>query len=249
MMTAGAMTSAASPRPTLEVADSLLDQMPVESNADWQPIVRETDGFIMVLVPAGCFIMGEEPASEASRQRQEVCFERHFWIDRFEVTNKQYRAVLGDDTPLGRWEDDERPRENISWEDAVRFCRLRGGHLPTGAEWEYAARGPDNWLYPWGDEFDAARVVFRDSFSVNERPETAPVRQPAGCGNMGRGLRICWAMFRSGIADGFDDPSERLRILRGGSALNNELSLLSEERYRFSLTWLGDYDGFRCVRE
>jgi hypothetical protein len=51
------------------------------------------------------------------------------------------------------------------------------------------------------------------------------------------------------IVDGFDDPAERLRILRGGSALNNELSLLTEDRYQFQLTHLADYDGFRCVFE
>jgi formylglycine-generating enzyme required for sulfatase activity len=204
----------------------------------------------MVLVPAGCFIMGPELPNEAARQNQRVCFERHFWMDRYEVSNAQYREVLGADAPLGRWEDDTRPRDNISWDEAARFCRLRGGTLPTGAEWEFAARGPDSWLYPWGNEFDGARVVYRDTFDLpaggDQRPETAPVGSIEN-GDSWVGAADMLGNVQEWIADGFDDPSERLRILRGGSALNNELSLLSADRYRFQLTWLADYDGFRCV--
>jgi formylglycine-generating enzyme required for sulfatase activity len=243
-------TFIAAPAPTLEVADTLLAQMPLEHNTDWQPVIQESDGFTLVLVPAGCFIMGREPASEAARDSQRVCFDRHFWIDRAEITNQQYRDLLGDDAPLGNWEEDERPRENISWDEALRFCRMRGGDLPTGAQWEYAARGPDSWLYPWGNEFDPARVIYRDTFDLpaqgDQRPETAPVGSvPAGDSWVGAADML--GNVQEWIVDGFDDPAERLRILRGGSALNNELSLLTEDRYQFQLTHLADYDGFRCV--
>ena len=51
------------------------------------------------------------------------------------------------------------PINCVDWEDAVQFCRSRGKRLPTEAEWEYAARGPDGRAYPWGDEAPSAQLL------------------------------------------------------------------------------------------
>jgi formylglycine-generating enzyme required for sulfatase activity len=50
------------------------------------------------------------------------------------------------------------PRETISWEEAAAFCARRRARLPSEGEWEYAARGPDSLIYPWGNEFDPMDV-------------------------------------------------------------------------------------------
>ena len=148
---------------------------PVTSNADWTPVIEEKNGVPMALVPAGCFMMGstEEEAGaafalcnatredcqyewfEAELPRHEVCFDEPFWIDVYEVSNAQY----GSWTTYG---PGDLPRENVTWFDAQEHCEGRGARLPTEAEWEYAARGPDGLVFPWGNDFDGGLLNFCD---------------------------------------------------------------------------------------
>jgi hypothetical protein len=89
-----------------------------------------------------------------------------FWIDRFEVTVGEYREFL---LTTGRkmqpgaelWSDPATgpgylPASSVTLEDARAYARWRGKRLPTSGEWEWAARGPAGFRYPWGDRFDEA---------------------------------------------------------------------------------------------
>jgi formylglycine-generating enzyme required for sulfatase activity len=88
-------------------------------------------------------------------------------MDKYEVSNKQYGEFVkakGHPAPA-YWDDPrlnkpEHPVVGVNWEDAKAFCEYRGKRLPTEAEWEKAARGPKANLYPWGDEFDSAKVNY-----------------------------------------------------------------------------------------
>jgi len=122
---------------------------------------RPADGMVMVYVPAGEFLMGSSDAdSQASdnEKPQHTVYLDGYWIDRTEVTNAQYRKCV-EAGPCRRpecWDDEnyntpDQPVVCVSWDDARAYAAWAGGWLPTGAEWEKAARGTDGRIYPWGN--------------------------------------------------------------------------------------------------
>ncbi len=134
---------------------------PVTENGEWTPVVQEMGGVSMVLVPAGCFNMGSDDPDNYPDELpvHEICFDAPFWIDQTEVTNRQFVNFDGAAQIGSIYAGTQRPRDNVNWIEASDFCALRGGRLPTEAEWEYAARGPDSLLFPWGNDWDADLVV------------------------------------------------------------------------------------------
>lgn len=152
----------------------------ISQNADWEMVLRRLDGLDLVLVPAGCFTMGstESQLLEAvdSCERyfgpgrckvdfagsetpdHEICFDDPFWIGETEVTNRQYGSSSSTDM-INMYRGPKWPRETVTWQEAVQYCQAHNARLPTEAEWEFAARGPDNLIYPWGNEFDLEMVI------------------------------------------------------------------------------------------
>jgi len=134
----------------------------------------------MVLVPEGPFIMGSDKIDEEGLQgelgnKKPFYLDEHperrlslppFLIDRFEVTNKDYAPFIvekrrkppaawgGPNYPQGQ---DLLPVVEVNWYEARDYCAWRGKRLPSEAEWEKAARGPNGNLYTWGNTFDATQ--------------------------------------------------------------------------------------------
>jgi len=221
---------------------------PVTRNADWTPIIQAFDGVAMARVPAGCFMMGSNAGQSDEQPVHEVCFDTPFWIDVTEVTNGQYGSE-------GNFKGADRPRESVSWNEAKAHCEQRGARLPTEAEWEYAARGPDNWVYPWGNSFVADNVVY----SGNSNSQTASVGSKPG------GVSWVGALDLSGnvwewVADWYGTyPSEKqvnpsglgsgvYRALRGGAWNFVDSDLRAPNRSWGNPTGRLNVIGFRCAR-
>ena len=114
----------------------------------------------MVFVPAGGFIMGSDhPDADPDETPARKVFLPAFYIDKYEVTNREYREFDPEHTyPEGR---DDFPVTAVLKADAQAYASWKGKRLPTSAEWEKAARGTDGRKYPWGNEFNPAMANLR----------------------------------------------------------------------------------------
>jgi formylglycine-generating enzyme required for sulfatase activity len=219
-------------------------------NTAWTPQVQTIGGVAMVLVPAGCFWMGARDTSADERPVHGQCFDKAFWIDRYEVTNAQYGSS-------GYFTGANQPRDSVSWFEANDHCAARGARLPTEAEWEYAARGPDGLTFPWGDEFDAARLLSGESGQMSSIPVG---RFPAGAswvgahdmsGNVAEWVSSHYIPYPYRPDDGREDGEDetRMRAWRGGSWDSIMFYTRASNRYRREPS-RGFYDtGFRCAMD
>jgi formylglycine-generating enzyme required for sulfatase activity len=219
----------------------------------------------MVLIPAGEFIFGasdlrlQRLADKRERGKQvrvegedleeESITLEPFYMDKFLVTNKQYRHFLKESRYNRRprlidsalWGTDEQPVVAVNWGDAGKYAAFYGKRLPSEREWEKAARGTDGRLFPWGDELDGTRCNCLETglectSKVGSFPEGV---SPYGVHDMAGNV---WQMTMGE----YDDESY---AMKGGGYLNYVLFCRSTARWaasneslRTGPTWLG----FRC---
>ena len=240
------------------------------TNNAWQPVfdTQEINGYTvtLVLVPAGCFMMGSSDGNSDERESHEICFDEPFYIDQYEVSNEQFNALEGQAARSSSWTDSNLPRENIRWDEARDFCKEnRGARLPTEAEWEYAARGPENWIYPWGNEFDRAAlncelvVCWSDGYDDKTAPigtyETGKSWVDAYdlSGNVQEWVSTIYDQdvypYPYATADGREttESFNTYRVTRGGSWSFGSGDLRSADRFGHANSRADSDLGFRCV--
>jgi len=192
----------------------------------------------MVHVPAGPFAFGR-------RQRLEL---PDFWIDIYPVTNRDY-ALFVQDTghrPPAGWPADgpgedllDLPVVHVTFDDARAYAESLGKRLPTPAEFEKAARGPDGRKYPWGDQVGVRTTNTRESAIGRLLPvgTFAEGRSPYGCYDMA-GNVLHWT--RGAPAE---DPGQR--VLKGCS-FGHYLGAASWS-HQAPANAREEWLGFRCV--
>ncbi len=256
----------------------------------------------MIEVGAATFLMGTDDGLPFERPAHRVTI-APFCVDRLETTTDDYRACsdagvckaapttnewsgLGDRDrkafdplcnardPVGRA---RHPINCVDWEMASKACRARGARLPTEAEWELAARGPDGRKYPWGDDEPSATLLnacgrecnawgkkmgldLATMFAADDGfAATAPVGSfPAGASRYG--VEDLVGNVSEWVADHYGDyPKEARsnptgpvtgdeRVVRGG-AWNSSLSAWARPTFRTkeAPTKRSYAIGFRCA--
>ncbi|MBK7896961.1 MAG: SUMF1/EgtB/PvdO family nonheme iron enzyme [Anaerolineaceae bacterium] len=223
----------------------------------------------MLLIPSGSFLMGSETGEPNERPEHSVTLASYF-IDQFEVSNAQYRECVDDggctqanlrnsfrragyrDDPLFA----NYPVIGVTWAQANAYCEWAGKRLPSEAEWEFAASGPDNFTWPWGNTFDAtlSAASSLDTEPVNDFPNGA---SPFGVFNMAGNVNE-WVLDRfdanfytnSPLENPVNLDSGSSQIYRGGSFDNTNGAFFTTSR-RFVVSGnTFDVDiGFRCVQD
>jgi len=181
---------------------------------------------------------------------------RGHWVPHEDLVEQEGRAWCPPDQ-LGLV-----PAFGLDWFDADAFCRAHAARLPTEAEWEKAARGPDGRLFPWGDRFDPTFCKVRDSRKGLWQPEPIGVfavdESPYGVRDMGGTVREWMAdLHGSATAEDVQRMAQRpgprggetsFRIVRGGSWAGAELFARCASRSRMNALSRSTYIGLRPAR-
>mgnify|MGYP001226544808 CR=1 FL=1 len=204
------------------------------------------------IVP-GEFMMGS-PASEAERLdweiQHQVILTQGYWLADTTCTQALWRAVLGDNP--SRFKGEDRPVENVSWDDAQRFIarlneQVPGGdfRLPTEAEWEYACRAGTKTAFWFGDQITPEQINYDGNIPYAGGPKGQSRKQTVAVKALpcnGWGLYQMHGNVWEWCQDWFGDyPAETLvdptgpaegegRVLRGGSWILNGRSVRSAFR-------------------
>lgn len=199
-----------------------------------------------------------------------------FYIDRTEVTVGAYErcVAVGKCSPADLSPSDSRfakadlPVVQITWEDANGYCRFKGGRLPTEAEWEFAARGPEGREFPWGNVYNPhlanhgalAHEPTDESDGFRELAPVGSFRDGATklgvhdlAGNAAEWVADFFSIDEKGYgysADAVIDPkgpaSGSFHVVRGGSFTDGAAWLRG--RAREAITSRRSYSvGFRCA--
>ena len=249
--------------------------------------VSEIDGKVMVRIPAGEFLMGTRPEDRDSaleERPQHTVMLDEFWIDKTETTNAQYQQCVeaGACRPPERAISYTRPSYYgdeefadypviwVNWHDAQAYCQWAGKRLPTEAEWEKAARGPEPRRYPWGEEWPDGRRVnmcdincefddrqididdgFADTSPVGHYPEGA---NPFGLLDMAGNV---WEWVHDWYADDYYEWTTKEnpqgpqygeeRVMRGGAWNMWQIDLRTAAREKGFPHLTYPNVGFRCA--
>jgi formylglycine-generating enzyme required for sulfatase activity len=210
----------------------------------------------MVLIKAGSFMRG----------RYRVTLTHDFWLNKYEVTQGEYAALIGKNS--SNFEGDtNRPVEKVKFPEAEAYCaaltrresengRLQPGQiyrLPTEAEWEYACRAGTTNLYSFGD------VAPADEFAwtlENSEGTTHPIGQkkpnPWGLydmhGNVWEWCSDWFAPFPTNdVVDPVGPAASKFKVFKGGSWNHNTEFARASSRFMMETNGGTTFVGFRVA--
>ncbi|MBI3173539.1 MAG: SUMF1/EgtB/PvdO family nonheme iron enzyme [Chloroflexi bacterium] len=226
--------------------------------------IKDALGIEMMLVPAGNFQMGSpwyDFFAESNQKPAQTVYLGTYYIDKYEITNKQYQACVdagGCTMPngigsysrssyYGNSVFDNYPVIHVDWNQANAYCKWRGASLPTEAQWEKAARGTDGRTYPWGEGIDTTFANYNGK--VDDTTEVGTYEKgvsPYGVYDMA-GNVLEWVNNSYKYLDA--SPEESSPGTRGGSWLVKFDNGMQPSYRLGSYPTKTDYNlGFRCAK-
>lgn len=212
----------------------------------------------MISIPSGEFKMGRDDGNDYEKPAHSVNVES-FLIDKYEVTNEQYSQFVRQTRhqPPSHWPNGQYqigkatlPVVNVTWYDAKDFCEWAGKRLPTEEEWEYAARGKDGRLYPYGNQWkprfsNAREVGLNEPQPIGSYPDGA---SPFGildmAGNAAEWTSSDYKPYPGSPAK----PQEGNKIIRGGGFRVFAQEQTATDRFFDRPNVMYDFIGFRCAK-
>lgn len=243
-------------------------------------VITNSIGMTLVYVPSGVFTMGSNDGESDEKPMRGVEISKGFYMGQYEVTQSQFSLIMGRNPSHfqtgkvlekgGLFRKAKKveirtanhPVEQVSWKDAVEFCRRlsrtdgRAYGLPTEAQWEYACRAGASTAFSFGTRISGLRD--HGWYKSNSDGKTHPVgsRKPNAFGLFdmhGNVWEWCSDWYGSDYyskafsIDPENKESATFRVLRGGSWDEDASSCRSANRYRYDPANRFDSDGFRVV--
>ena len=226
-----------------------------------------SEGMAFVRIGPAEFAMGSSDAKSPDNEKpaHSVRLSQAYWMGVTPVTNAQYEQFDPDHRQLRpSWNGDDHPVIFVSWNDATAYCLWlserdgREYRLATEAQWEFAARGTDARIFPWGNQWDPRRC--NSAEEGGDYDQSSPVAHfPSGASPhgvldmVGNVWEWCADWYEPGYGSGAArmDPTGpetgQYKVCRGGSWMNHGYSCRVTMRARRAVDFSDAYIGFRVV--
>lgn len=219
----------------------------------------------MAYIPGGDFMMGRDDGVVESEKPAHKVTVKPFFMDVYETTNEQYAEFVkatGSKLPEN-WKNGNYPNGqakfpvvHINWEDAVTFAKWAGKRLPSEEEWEFAARGTNSYLYPWGNVWIQGLANVKGANSkkfaeVGKFKGVSPFGVYDMIGNAWEWTASDFKAYPNGKLPKDFVKKANLKTIRGGSI--EATKEFATTTYRIDWEATGAYTymrtGFRCAKD
>ncbi len=241
----------------------------IEPEAGTERDFELTDGvsITMVWIPRGSFMMGrqdnEQDSFDREDPRHEVHFDYGFWMGKYEVTQGQWEAVMGNNPSYDYGVGDNYPVYYVNWADIQEFESALDNvfRLPSESEWEYACRAGTDTRFYWGDDADHRQIGSNSWYGWNNQQRTThPVGEKTAnafglydmSGHVWEWCEDRWHDNYNGAPDDgspwLENPIGPYRVNRGGCNASRPMHCRSANRNHPEPSIRSRLIGFRLVR-